>query len=431
MCAAVDDALREYVTELSTVVPVDDATDLEPVDDVVADAAVVGLGEATHGTRECFECKHRLVRYLVERRGFRTVAFEADVAAMHAANEYVQSGDGDPAAALGELDMWQWRTEAVRDLLAWLRAFNDGRPPNDRVRVRGIDLSDPHAPATRLRATLQSLDVVDADAEELVALTARGVPDDDADRREWLDAVERAARSLRDAIDDRTTTGDDRTIREGVDAERCNLSTARHLCRVVVQNCEWARVRHEHDGPHPAGMAARDRLMAENVANLVEREVSNGVAVWAHNGHVQRGTFDDGEPWTDESTLGDHLDRRFGRRYVPIGFDAARGRFRAVERDTASGDPSTFSLDDPVDGSVTERLDELTAGPSFLDVAAAATDDELDAWLRQPKQVRYVGTVYAPNAPAAESYQRTPVAASYDGLVFVDQSTPTRPLDYS
>jgi erythromycin esterase len=431
MCAVVDDALREYVTELSTVAPGDDAINLEPLADVVTDAAVVGLGEATHGTRECFEDKHRLVRYLVERRGFRTVAFEADVAAMHAANEYVQSGNGDPGAALGELGMWQWRTEAVRDLLAWVRAFNDGRPPDDRVRVRGVDLSDPHAPATRLRATLQPLDKGAADAEELVALTARGVPADAAARREWLDAVERAARSLHDALGDRAIRGDDRTTGEGVDAERCNLSTARHLCRVVVQNCEWARVRHEHDGPHPAGMAERDRLMAENVANLAERDAGDGVAIWAHNGHVQRGTFDDGESWTDEPTLGDHLDRRFGRRYVPLAFDVARGRFRAVERDNASGEPSTFSLDAPVEGSLTERLDDLTTGPSFLDVAAAATDDRLDAWLRQPQQIRHVGSVYAPNAPAGESYQRTSLAASYDGLLFVDNSTPTRPLDCS
>ncbi|MFD7689892.1 hypothetical protein [Streptomyces sp. NPDC059781] len=41
---------------------------------MVGDAGVVGLGEATHGSRDFFRMKHRVLRHLVESRRPRTWA---------------------------------------------------------------------------------------------------------------------------------------------------------------------------------------------------------------------------------------------------------------------------------------------------------------------------------------------------------------------
>ena len=71
------------------------------------------LGEATHGTRECFEHKDRLIRSLVTECGVRIVAFEVDAAAATVLDTFVRDGSAlstapaDAAAALAELDMWQ------------------------------------------------------------------------------------------------------------------------------------------------------------------------------------------------------------------------------------------------------------------------------------------------------------------------------------
>ncbi|MFI2609168.1 hypothetical protein [Kitasatospora sp. NPDC018616] len=50
--------------------------DLRPLSALVGDAAVVGLGEATHGTHEFFTMKQRAFRHLVAEKGFTTVALE-------------------------------------------------------------------------------------------------------------------------------------------------------------------------------------------------------------------------------------------------------------------------------------------------------------------------------------------------------------------
>jgi len=52
-------------------------TDIEFLRDLVGDARIVALGENTHGTRDFFEMKARILRFLVEEMGFNTFAIEA------------------------------------------------------------------------------------------------------------------------------------------------------------------------------------------------------------------------------------------------------------------------------------------------------------------------------------------------------------------
>ncbi len=58
-------------------------------------ARVVALGEATHGSREFFQLKHRLVRFLIEDHDFRTFAMEAHFTRALAVNDYVLDVKGD------------------------------------------------------------------------------------------------------------------------------------------------------------------------------------------------------------------------------------------------------------------------------------------------------------------------------------------------
>src|SRR5438093_758482 len=67
--------------------------DFAPLEPVLREVKVVGLGESTHGTREFFRIRHRAVRFLVERLGFDTVAIEASYAAVDRLNAYVAGGD--------------------------------------------------------------------------------------------------------------------------------------------------------------------------------------------------------------------------------------------------------------------------------------------------------------------------------------------------
>src|SRR5262245_44779756 len=47
--------------------------DLEPLRATLANARIVALGEATHGTREFFQLKHRLIEFCVAELGFSII----------------------------------------------------------------------------------------------------------------------------------------------------------------------------------------------------------------------------------------------------------------------------------------------------------------------------------------------------------------------
>lgn len=70
-------ALCERAFPLTTLDPGADLADLEKVRDHFSSSRLIALGEATHGTREFFLLKHRLVRFLVERLGFTLFILEA------------------------------------------------------------------------------------------------------------------------------------------------------------------------------------------------------------------------------------------------------------------------------------------------------------------------------------------------------------------
>src|SRR5215469_6257286 len=53
--------------------------DVQPLKKVIGDARIVGLGEATHGTREFFQLKHRMLELLATEMGFTIFSIEANM----------------------------------------------------------------------------------------------------------------------------------------------------------------------------------------------------------------------------------------------------------------------------------------------------------------------------------------------------------------
>jgi erythromycin esterase-like protein len=128
--------IRHHAAPLDTVDPAAPLGDLTPLRRTIGDAEVVGLGESTHGAAEEETLKHRLLRLLVERMGFRSVAWEEDWTTGLQINEYIQSGRGDLDALMAQMSP-QWQSRQVADVLAWLRDYNAGHA--DKVRFVGVE----------------------------------------------------------------------------------------------------------------------------------------------------------------------------------------------------------------------------------------------------------------------------------------------------
>ncbi len=106
------------------------SSDYDRLLDLIGDASVVLLGEASHGTHEFYRERALITRRLIEERGFSAVAVEADWPDAYRVNRYVRGApdDADAEEALGgfrRFPTWMWRNAEVLDFVGWLRAHNE------------------------------------------------------------------------------------------------------------------------------------------------------------------------------------------------------------------------------------------------------------------------------------------------------------------
>jgi len=146
----------------------DAAADYDPVLELVGDARVVLLGEASHGTREFYHERARITRRLVEEKQFSAIAVEADWPDAYRVNRWVRWAGNDRTAidALGDFrrfPRWMWRNREVLDFVEWLHAYNERRPPRGRVGFYGLDL---YSLFGSIEAVIGFLDQVDPEAAQ-------------------------------------------------------------------------------------------------------------------------------------------------------------------------------------------------------------------------------------------------------------------------
>src|SRR6266496_3687395 len=107
--------------------------DLAPLANRARDATVVALGSAARQSHELCTLTHRVMRFLIDEHGFRSLALEGDEAASINLDTYVRSGEGDPLAILARARPFL-RLAEILAAVRWIRARNE-RNPNDPIRV--------------------------------------------------------------------------------------------------------------------------------------------------------------------------------------------------------------------------------------------------------------------------------------------------------
>lgn len=98
--------IRSAAIPLATVEPRQGYNDLEALRPIIGTARIVSLGEATHGTREFFKLKHRILEFCVAELGFTMFGIEASFPELLAVNAYVLDGVGNAADALSGMRYW-------------------------------------------------------------------------------------------------------------------------------------------------------------------------------------------------------------------------------------------------------------------------------------------------------------------------------------
>ena len=157
--------------------------DLQPLKPIIGPARIVALGEATHGTREFFQLKHRMLEFLVTEMGFNLFAIEATMPESFDINDYVLTGQGDPGKALAGVYFWTWDTEEVRTMIEWMRSYNADPRHTRKVKFYGFDMQFAPRAAKVTLAYLRKVDPPQAEmAEKALTILADPYTDSAFDR---------------------------------------------------------------------------------------------------------------------------------------------------------------------------------------------------------------------------------------------------------
>jgi erythromycin esterase-like protein len=159
-------ALHHAIRAASEPLPEVDDPALDGLLERIGSARVVLLGEATHGTSEFYRLRAAITRALVERRGFRIVAVEADWPDAARVDRHIRGVQVGQTVTrpFSRFPTWMWANQEVAGLVSWLRHWNEGRAPADQVGFHGLDLYSMHG---SVEAVLAYLDDVDPAAAAL------------------------------------------------------------------------------------------------------------------------------------------------------------------------------------------------------------------------------------------------------------------------
>jgi len=387
------------------------ARPVEELADMVGDAKLVLLGEASHGTREFYELRAQVTRRLVAERGFRGVAVEADWPSAARVNAYVRraSDDPDAEAALGDFvrfPRWMWRNPVIVELIEWLRDCGDD------VGFYGLDL---YALRESMSAVVEYLQDVDPEAAERAR--DRYSCFDHFDEQAYGHA---AASGYKEPCEDEVVA----QLRELRDraGELAAGDGDRHF--MAEQNAKLAASAERYYRAMFRGRVntwnLRDTHMADTLDALREHLGGGGIVVWAHNSHLGDARATSMGRERGELNLGQLARERHGDAVRVVGFTTHTGTVTAA-RDW-DGPAERRRVRPSLEGSVERLLHDAGIQRGVLDLrGGGALDDE--------RLQRMIGVIYRPESERWSHYVSARPAAQFDLLAHVDETTALEPLE--
>ena len=417
-----DSALAHLIRE--TAEPIADLDDRKAFDALVermADARIVLLGEATHGTSEFYRARARISRALIERHGFAFVAVEADWPDAMRIDRYVT---GRPRSEVqftpfSRFPTWMWRNAEVDEFVAWLRERNLRCDEARRAGFYGLDV---YSLFTSIAHVIDFLERVDPEAAK-VARARYGL----------LTPWHRDPAAYGEAV----LTGAYKSVEPEVVAVLKELlgkrmEYARQDGEEVFDAARNARVVAGAEAYYRTmyyGSAAswnlRDAHMFDTLLALLDHHGPDSRAiVWEHNSHIGDARATEMSA-RGELNVGELCRERFGSAAYAVGFGTDRGTVAAASHWDG---PMQVQRVRPARADSYERLCHDSTVRAFALHLRDPRRRELRDELVDPRLERAIGVVYRPETERASHYFHASLPVQFDEFVWFDQTRAVTPL---
>ena len=391
--------------------------------DRYADARVVLLGEATHGTSEFYRARAAITRRLIEKHGFNIVAVEADWPDAARIDNYVRHHAarprrGDPFI---RFPTWMWRNVEVLAFADWLRGHNEPLAADAQASFHGLDV---YSLGESIHAVLSYLDRADPAAGE-IARKRYGC------LTPWQDDPALYGRAV--MVEGRADC-EDGVVAQLKDMLRQRIADIRHDGEAwfdAIQNARIVRAAERYYRIMYRGSAEswnlRDRHMFDTLQALIQHRGDGAKAVvWAHNSHV--GNADaTAMGWQGEFNIGELCRTAYGDEAVLIGFGTDTGLVAAA---------SNWGGDMEIKTVRPARPDSYEHAFRRTGLARTLTDwrggraRELADMLRTPLLERAIGVIYRPESEYLSHYFEAVLSEQFDAWVWFEQTRAVTPIGH-
>jgi erythromycin esterase len=421
-----DDVLQRWIEQNAIALPAGTPTDddLAFLTDVIGDASIVQLGEASHAAGNGFALRARIVEFLHANLGFDVLIWEVSPGLVGTREIGGPRAPAEQIATMRREGFWGSASE-LDHLWSYASAASAGSRPLEMV---SYDVVTTNAVIVRFAEGLASfLEAVPdpaaserlrslADAAAVAAQISEApadVPQKDVDDLiEASDALLGGIAEHRDALADAFGIDEVSFAERAVESLRTEAIRRAYNARASFApgDGDWGwRSWHE-----------RDRQGARNLRWLIETEYpGRKIVIWAHNLHVVNASV---VPGFGAVRPGRHDDLM-----IPIGVEVAerwRDRTYTIVLSHYDGDEGLAGtkhvtpLPLPPADSLDARLHALGAPVAFVDLRPL--DRLPDHPMHQPQSLRLITHGFA-----GGRYDIEDVTAITDGILFIDRATPT------
>jgi erythromycin esterase len=382
---------------------------------------VVGLGEATHGTKEFFQARLRLLQYLVTELGFNTVAVEASYSGAQQVNRYVLTGEGECSAAVSALGFVACDVAEFAAIVDWLRTHNESAAKSAKVQFFGLDTINTKPGRAAVLEWLGRVDSATAAAfAEIFSVVAA------AEARGQLAAYHALSADLlarlRDQID-RVEASRARYVNQTSETEYEEIARQLNVIFQWVQSNVPNETSLRKKG---LDVFVRSRQMAENLQQRMELQGPDAkVVVLAHNFHLGIGYEDTTHGLV--RNMGLCLRERFGDEYYVVGFELHHGSYLArvhLREEEAAGDLTIGEIPFPPDDSLPACLAQADCGDVILNLRGVAAPPSVSTWLDDPQTMHLTGWV---RSEPPQFYTTRSLRRTFDAVLFIHATSATTP----
>jgi len=363
---------------------------------------VVGLGEASHGTKEYQQMKIEVFKALVENNESRTFIIEGDFGGALKVNSYIHGADGTAVEAVKGIGFRVYQTQEMVDIVEWMRSYNQTALPGESLNFYGMDIQR-----------------FDHNKEQLFSVLDVAAPElSEKYKAAFIELTDEKRLTLNTDVLAKSKEAASQLMKEMDTNEKVIVTNMGQIAFDFAKesgNTIYAYIDLLLSSPSDYN-TIRDQYMFEKVNWFLKHSDNKLLFINGHNGHIGKTSV------AGYTSLGVHLHNSMGDHYFAIGTDAKYTQFQS------QSSKGSFSVKEVTnENDLNHQLDAFESEFYYVDILEAKNNDNWNTILDSKQAVTTLNVGISAWQKLFKSFYTTSIIPSetYDGMIVFKRVTPS------